>query len=136
MKQPGKLAHVRMAAIIGGAGVTHFVTPHFYEPIVPRPLDKNARFWVYASGVVELACAALLLNRRTRRFGGWLTFATVLGVYPANLQAALDGGMKHAKPPMDSAAAAWLRLPLQFPMLRDAFRIARAKPEEVVVISG
>jgi uncharacterized membrane protein len=116
-----------MAAVMGGAGVTHFVSPGFYEPIVPRPLDRNARFWVYASGVVELTCAVLLLRRRTRRLGGWLTVAALLGVYPANIQAALDGGMKEAKPPMDSPAAAWLRLPLQFPMILAALRIARTK---------
>lgn len=127
MKQPGRFAHLRMAALLGTAGVTHFVSPGFYDPIVPRPLDRNARFWVYASGVVELTCAALLLRRRTRRIGGWLSVATLLGVYPANIQAALDGGMKDAKPPMDSAAAAWLRLPLQFPMIFGALRIARAE---------
>jgi uncharacterized membrane protein len=114
-----------MAALMGGAGVTHFVRPGFYDPIVPRFLPGKPRTWVYASGVVELACAGLLLVPRTRRVGGWLSFATLIGVYPANIQAALDGGVPGAKPPFDSGVAAWVRLPMQFPMIRSAYRIAR-----------
>ena len=76
---------------------------------------------------MELACAGLLLNRSTRRAGAWLSFATILGVYPANIQAVLDGGMSHAKPPMNTRAAAIIRLPFQFPMLWDALRIARGR---------
>jgi hypothetical protein len=33
--------------------------------------------------------------------------------------------MPNAKPPFDSAAAAWVRLPLQLPMIYDAVRVAR-----------
>ncbi len=36
--------------------------------------------------------------------GGWASLATILAVWPANWQVALDGGMPDAKPPMDSAA--------------------------------
>ena len=114
-----------MVAVMGGAGISHFVKPDFYDAIVPRWLPGKARTWTYASGAVELACVALLVPRRTRRIGGWLTFATVLGVWPANWQAAFDGGMPQASPPMNTAAAAWLRLPLQLPMLWNALRIAR-----------
>ena len=126
MKGPGKFAHLRLVAIMGGAGVSHFVAPHVYEPIIPKPLRGHGRFLVYASGVAELACAGLLLSSRTRRAGAWLSFATILGVYPANIQAVLDGGMHHAKPPMNTRAAAIIRLPFQLPMLWDALRLARA----------
>ena len=44
----------------------------------------------------------------------------------ANWQAALDGGMKEQDPPFDSAAAAWIRLPLQLPMLWGAWRVAHS----------
>jgi uncharacterized membrane protein len=110
---------------MGGAGVSHFVAPQMYDPIIPKPLRGQARFLVYASGVVELACAGLLLSSRTRRAGGVLSFATILGVYPANIQAVLDGGMHHAKPPMNTRTAAIIRLPFQFPMLWEALRVAR-----------
>jgi uncharacterized membrane protein len=114
----------RMVAVMGGAGVTHFTNPDFYEAIVPRWLPGTKRFWVQASGVAELACTALLIPRRTRRIGGWLTLATLISVYPANIQVALDGGMPE-EGPLNSAAAAWVRLPFQLPMMLDAIRIAR-----------
>lgn len=46
----------------------------------------------------------------------------LIGVFPANIQAALDGGMKDLDPPMNSAAVAWARLPLQIPMIWAALR--------------
>ena len=46
-------------------------------------------------------------------------------MYPANIQSALDGGIEGADPPFDSAAAAWLRLPLQIPMFLWARRVMR-----------
>ncbi len=51
---------------------------------------------------------------------------TLLGVYPANIQMAVDGGLPgSAPPPFDSAAAAWARLPMQIPMIWRAVRVAR-----------
>jgi uncharacterized membrane protein len=114
-----------MVALMGGAGITHFTNPDFYDPIVPDWMPGSARTWTYLSGVAELACAALMLRRSTRRAGGWASFATILAVWPANWQAALDGGMPAQKPPFDSAAAAWVRIPLQLPMLRGALKVAR-----------
>jgi hypothetical protein len=66
-----------------------------------------------------------MLRRRTRRAGGWASLATILAVWPANWQVALDGGMKDQNPPFDSAVVAWIRVPLQLPMIRGAWRVAR-----------
>ena len=115
----------RMLALMGGAGVTHFTNPGFYDPIVPRWMPGKARTWTYLSGAAELACAGLMLRPQTRRIGGAATLATVLAVWPANWQMAFDGGMADAKPPMNSAAVAWARLPLQLPMLWGALKVAR-----------
>ena len=52
---------------------------------------------------------------RTRRLGGLLAAATFVGVFPANVKAALDGGMAHLDPPMNSRSSPWLRLPLPGP---------------------
>lgn len=114
-----------LAAFIGGAGVMHFVRPGFFDAIVPEWMPGAARTVTYVSGAVELTGALLVANRRTRRIGGWFCFLTFLGVYPANIQSALDGGIADAPPPLDSAAAAWLRLPLQLPLLWWAQRVAR-----------
>ena len=114
-----------MLALMGGAGVTHFTNPGFYDPIVPRWMPGPPRAWTYASGVAELVCAGLMLRAKTRQVGGWASVVTILAVWPANWQVALDGGIADAKPPMNSAALNWARVPLQLPMLWGALRVAR-----------
>ena len=69
---------VGMVALMGGAGVTHFTNPGFYDPLVPAWMPGSARTWTYVSGVAELACAGLMIRRSTRRLGGWATAATPL----------------------------------------------------------
>ena len=114
-----------LALFLGSAGVLHFVQPEFFDPIVPPWMPGKARTTTYVSGVAELASAALVACPRTRRFGGRVAMATFIGVFPANIDVAVRGGMKWAPPPMDTAAAAWLRLPLQFPLIAWARRVAR-----------
>jgi uncharacterized membrane protein len=114
-----------LAALIGSAGVMHFVRPELFDAIVPEWMPGDERTTTYVSGVVEITGALLVANPRTRRLGGWFCFWTLLGVYPANIQSALDGGIADAPPPFDSAAAAWLRLPLQIPLLLWARRVAK-----------
>ena len=114
-----------LAAFIGGAGVMHFVRPEFFDAIVPEWMPGSARTTTHVSGALELTGAVLVANRRTRRFGAAVCFLVFLGVYPANIQSALDGGIGDAPPPFDSPAAAWLRLPLQIPMLLWARRVYR-----------
>jgi len=115
----------RRARILAGAlvfmGVLHFVAPAPFERIVPRFLGRP-RTWVYLSGVAELASGILTAVPRTRRTGALLATATIVAVYPANWQMALDSGL----PPRDAAGwGAWLRLPLQVPMIRFAWKIAQ-----------
>lgn len=107
------------------AGTAHFVVPRYYERIVPRLLGHQ-RFWVRASGFAELGCAALLTGRRTAALGGWATAALFIVVFPANVQMANDGGLAGAGFPANSEALAWLRLPLQIPLIMWAVSVARA----------
>jgi len=115
-----------MATFLGGAGVGHFVQPEFFDAIVPKWMPGSARLWTLVSGVLELLCAALLIPRRTRRRGAQLAFATFLGVWPANISAAVDGGMDGLDPPFDSALVAWLRVPFQLPLMAWAWIVAQA----------
>jgi uncharacterized membrane protein len=114
----------RMVMVMGGAGVTHFTNPGFYEEIVPKWAPGSKDVWVKASGVAELACAALMISPKARRLGGWITVATLLSVWTANIQVALDGGME-GDSPLGSKTAAWIRVPFQIPMILDALKIAR-----------
>jgi len=113
-----------MVALMGGAGTTHFTNPGFYDPIVPKWMPGAARMWTYLSGVAELTSALFMVRPTTRRLGGWASLATILAVWPANWQVAIDGGMPEQQPPFDSALVAWLRIPLQLPMIRGAWKVA------------
>lgn len=99
----------------------HFVATGAFERIVPRVLGRP-RLWVYLRGVAELVSGALIAVPRTRRTGAQLATATIVAVYPANWQMALNAGF----PPRTAMAwAAWFRLPLQIPLIRWAFRQTR-----------
>jgi uncharacterized membrane protein len=125
MKRPN-LPALGLAFFIGGAGVMHFVRPEFFDAIVPEWTPGSKRTVTLVSGAVELTGAALVALPRTRRFGAWWCVATFLGVFPANIQSVLDGGVADAPPPFNTTAAAWGRLPLQVPMILWARSVARS----------
>ena len=85
-----------LAALLGVSGVLHFVITKQYASIVPKPLPYK-RELVYASGVAELGCAAMLTQPRTRRLGGLLSFGLLLAVFPANVQMTVDRGAEQAR---------------------------------------
>ncbi len=116
-----KLSRFGLAAFMIGAGVTHFVNPEFYDDIVPEWMPFPARTVTYASGAAEMAVGSLLLSRRTAKLGAWSTLLLLVGVYPANVQMAVDTGV----PTDPEGWAIWARLPLQLPMFAWAVRIAR-----------
>ena len=126
-----------LAGLLTFAGALHFTSPRPYERIMPAVFpDDSHRPLVYASGAAELGCAALLAVRRTRRLGGWLTAALLVAVFPANVKMALDGGIAGAGFPLGSPVVAWLRLPLQLPLIAWAVGIARgARSDEDRVAS-
>ncbi len=113
-----------LAAVMVTAGVLHFVAPDAYARIVPRRLG-DAHVVVYLSGAAEAAVGVLLAGYRTRRIGAWCTVAVLLAVFPANVQMALDGGLPGAPGALGSSLVAWMRLPLQVPLVAWALRHAR-----------
>jgi uncharacterized membrane protein len=119
-----------LAALMVGAGVTHFVASASYERIVPR-WAGDARRVVLASGAAEIACGALLSSRRTGRLGACLTATLLVAVFPANVQMALDAGTeRQAVPDMPVGrfrAIALARLPLQLPLVGWALRVAKGR---------
>ena len=103
------------------SGTVHLVAPRVFEPIVPGWVPAH-RAVVLASGVAELACAAGMLVPATRRASGWASAGLLLAVFPANVQMALDA---RAGGGTASVVAAWLRLPLQVPLVAWALAHAR-----------
>ncbi|MGX6447261.1 DoxX family protein [Patulibacter sp. S7RM1-6] len=100
------------------AGILHFVTPRTYERIMPRYLPWH-RELVYASGVAEAVAGAATLHPRTRRWGSLLSVATLIGVFPSNVEMALHperfpqipGGRATllARLPLQALLVAWAR---------------------------
>jgi uncharacterized membrane protein len=110
-----------LAAALGGSGVLHLVRPQTYEWLVPPELG-DARAWVHASGVAEIATAALIAVPATRRAGGWAAAALLVAFLPAHLHT-LRVVPRRALP----MTAAAVRLPLQLPLIRVALRVARGR---------
>ena len=92
------------------AGVLHFVKPRMYEAIMPDYLPAHTEL-VYASGLAEIAGGLGTLHPATRTAGSWLSIATLVAVFPANVHMALNPDRYPDIP--GGPAALWARLPLQ-----------------------
>ena len=105
-----------------GMGLLHVVVPGPFVKIVPKALGAP-RFWNLAAAAAEIAAGALLLSddHDKQRAGGWLATATIVGVYPANIEMAIRAGA----PTNPKAIAAWLRLPMQLPMIAQAYSFTK-----------
>ncbi|MEU9157509.1 DoxX family protein [Streptomyces sp. NPDC048417] len=102
-----------LAGLLAAAGVTHFVAPKSYDATIPRALPGSPRAWTYGSGAVELALAAGIALPRTRRAAARAAAAFFVGVFPANVQMAVDWQQR----PEPLRTAALVRLPLQIPLV-------------------
>jgi len=94
------------------AGVMHFVSPGFYLRIMPRWLPRHEEL-VAASGVAEIAGGLALMcpDPAVRRAGGRFTIATLLAVFPANVNMALNAEDFRAVP--GAPLSLYARLPFQ-----------------------
>jgi uncharacterized membrane protein len=101
-------------------GPLHFLIPKQFDRIVPPKLPGSARLWTYLSGIAEIGVGVLLVIPRTRRLGGLAAASLFAAVYPANVQMAKDFTGKGVLP----ETIAFGRLPLQFPLLYGALKIA------------
>ncbi len=117
MAVSSRLSVGALSAVLAAAGVLHFVKPAPYRRIVPVPLRAYDSHIVALSGVCEIACAVLMTAPPTRRLGAGAAAALFVAVFPANVQMALDGGYDEAPFPLNSRVLAWLRLPLQIPLI-------------------
>ena len=113
----------RSRILLGGfflaAGALHFVKPGPYESIVPDALPAH-RELVYLSGVAEMAGGAGVLSERTSRRAGWWLIATMLAVFPANVNMAVEAERFRDIP----EPLLWARLPLQAAIVHWIWRVA------------
>ena len=115
-------APIGLAAIFTGSGILHLVRPDLYLPLIPRDLPTPAAI-VFVSGLAELVCAAGLVTRRP--WAGPASAALLIAILPGNIQFAMD---RAADPTADPrlVAGAWLRLPLQVPLIWAALQARRS----------
>ena len=100
--------HSRLGGFFLLAGLLHFLRPRPYVSIVPDALPRKREI-VFASGVAEMAGGAGVLVPGTRRLAGWWLIATLLAIFPANINMAVNAGRYRAVP----EPLLWARLPLQ-----------------------
>jgi uncharacterized membrane protein len=114
---------VVLAVFFVGAGLNHFLSTTFYLRMMPPYLRLHLAL-VYISGAAEIVLGILLLVPRTSVVAAWGLIALLIAVFPANVQMAL-----HPETfPELSAAALWIRLPLQALLVAWAFWHTRASP--------
>jgi uncharacterized membrane protein len=111
-----------LAALLAGAGVSHFAIPKIYDAMIPPQLPGSPRTWTYGAGVAELGVATALALPSTRRLGGLAAAGLFVGVLPGNIQMALDArrGTSRAM-----QVGTLLRLPMQLPLIVAAWRVYR-----------
>lgn len=122
-----RVARWGLATMFVVSGTAHIVMPEPFERLIPSWVPGDPAVLNGLATVAELGSAALLGNRRTARAGGLLALATLLAVWPANVSAAVDGGYRALPGWLGSAAAAWVRVPLQVPLVYAAWVATRRR---------
>jgi uncharacterized membrane protein len=113
----------RARAVLGATflvtGALHFLRPRVYESIMPPYLPAH-RELVLASGAAEMAGGAGLLTGRTARPAGWWVIATLVAIFPANVEMAVHAE-RYRRIPRSLLLA---RLPVQALLIAWVWRAA------------
>jgi uncharacterized membrane protein len=122
MSNAKKISLYGMAVLYILAGVNHFISPGFYQKIMPPWLPQHD--WLISiSGGIEIVLGLLLLPRFTRRIAGWGIIALLIAIFPANIQMMLNYQSEH-NPWLWIAV---LRLPLQLVLIGWAYGFTKIK---------
>lgn len=97
------------------SGSLHLINPAGFMFLLPT-WTPEPYLLIYLSGIAEIAAAIGLLLRKD--WARYLTIATLLAVWPANWWFAIDA---LSRDPL-LATVAWLRLPIQIPLILWAWR--------------
>jgi uncharacterized membrane protein len=112
-------SQIRLGGFFLFAGLMHFLKPRPYVAIVPDALPRKRQI-VFASGVAEMAGGAGVLVPATRRVAGWWLIATLLAIFPANVNMAVNSERFRKVP----EPLLWVRLPLQALLIGWVWRVA------------
>jgi uncharacterized membrane protein len=115
-------ARAALGATFLAAGALHFLRPRVYETMMPRYLPAH-RELVLASGAAEMAGGAGVLFARTHRPAAWWRIATLIAIFPANVEMAVHAERFRRIP----RPLLWARLPLQAVLVGWVWRVALRK---------
>lgn len=95
-----KILLILMIILYAGAGINHFINPHFYIPIIPPYLPYSC-FLNYAAGVSEFVLACMLIPAKTRNLACSLIILMLIVFIPVHIYmiqlAAIKPGMYSMK---------------------------------------
>jgi uncharacterized membrane protein len=121
-RRTGRISRRILGGFFIGAGLNHFISPRFYEAMVPPSLQDERKRIVQVSGVAELLGGLGVLIPSTRRLSGAGLIALLAAVFPANLYMAREPARFKKVPRW----ALYVRLPLQPLMMLWAWRATRS----------
>jgi uncharacterized membrane protein len=105
-KDAGRLA---LAIMFLFTGLSHFSSmKHDFAAMIPAPLP-NGLWVIYLAGLFEVAGAVGLLIPRTRRLAGVCLVLLLVAMFPANVNAVLNGIPLGGNAP----TPLWVRAPMQ-----------------------
>ena len=114
-----------LAALFIGSGTLHLLRPALFAVAVPKALPARGAI-IAASGIAELLCAAGLLAGK--RSAGVLSAILLVAIFPGNVTMAIAMA---ADPKTSRLArlAAWIRLPLQLPLIWAALQTGKPRTD-------
>ena len=115
-------------------GTKHFTDPQYFINITPPQIYYKS-FAVYFTGVLEILGGALILNKRTRKFGAYTLIILLIIVFPANIY------LYVSEVPQNlmgiSKTQALVRMPFQAPLIILAYWHSKENhPKWVVYLSS
>lgn len=108
-----------MSLLYIAAGINHFVHPAFYIDIMP-PYFPEPALWVDISGVCEILFGILFLFQKARAFASWAIVMMLIVFLTVHIQMLMD----NTNPKTLMFWISWLRLPLQYVLIRWAYKHA------------
>ena len=121
-----QVGRLLMGTLYITAGALHFLATRRYMTIMP-PYLPAPRALVLISGAAEIAGGLGVLSPvpAVRRAAAWGVVGLLIAVLPANIYM-ITG---HQNFPNIPAWVAWLRLPLQLPLVYWAWRYTHERPD-------
>ena len=115
-------------------GTKHFTDPQYFINITPPQIYYKS-FAVYFTGVLEILGGALILNKKTRKFGAYTLIILLIIVFPANIY------LYASEVPQNlmgiSKTQALVRMPFQAPLIILAYWHSKENhPKWVVYFSS